>query len=159
MDVPDELQEMRSAALACSQDSKYAPVERSEHCVFVAEGFLPAYRDECNGARDYDCLNYNYVLSDITDIYNGAIVASLIRFGVPDWAKEEEKVHGSARYVYFDGNLMRSLFEQCLEDEKEQLSKSGLQPAHEVLDLPLAEGQRCYRKGYPMYETTKLEIS
>lgn len=156
IDIPNELAHLRSNAFQCWQDSQHVPVENSEHCVAVSEDYFDAFREECDDDRSYDCMNYNAVLADIQNLYGDAIVEGLINFGIPDWIKKEglDKVFSS--HVYFDGDVMRRLFQECLKTEKEQLARSGLQPVTTIIDIPLQEGQRCFRLGYPEFKTVPV---
>lgn len=159
MDIPAELANLRSNAFQCWQDSEHAPVEHSEHCVAVAENYFKAYREDCDGDRSYECTNYNAVLSDIGDLYSQAIIESLINFGIPDWVKQERQRRPFSNHAYFDGKLMRDLFNECLKKEERDLAQDGLQLMTTIIDIPLESGQRCFRLGYPEFKTIPLNES
>jgi hypothetical protein len=158
-DVPKELAELRQDAFNCWLDSDQVPVENSEHCVFVAEHFFEAFRDECEKSQRYECINYNAHLGNIGDIYKSAIIEGLVKFGRPEWIDNAEKDHAFAGNAYFDGKLMRRLFEACLAKERLGLRRNGLQPAMTITRVPLAEGQQCVRRGYPEFKTEPLNQS
>ena len=154
--VPEELAELRSNAFSCWQDSQYAPVEQSEHCVVVAEKFGEKYRKECLESKSYECLEYNLWLANIGDLYRSAVVDSLIRFGVPKWVEERADDPVFPSRLYHDGELLRRMFEACLESEKSELAERGLQPITTIIETPLQPGQRCFRLGHPEFVTTPL---
>ena len=156
LDVPEELAILRSNALQCWQDSSHAPVENSEHCVVVSEGYFEAFRTDCDNDRSYDCMNRHAVLSDVRHLYSDAIIESLVNFGVPDWIRDEQHRRPFSSHVYYDGELMRRRFEKCLEIESEHLAKAGLQRVTSIMERPLQEGQRCFRLGYPEFETAPV---
>lgn len=156
LEIPVELATLRSNAFQCWQDSQHAPVEHSEHCVAVAEDYFDAFREDCDGERSYECMNYNAVLSDIRDLYNSAIIEGLVKFGIPNWIKQEHQHRPFSSHAYFDGELMRRLFNECLEQEKRDLAQDGLQAITTIMDIPLQGGQRCFRLGYPEFKTAPL---
>ncbi len=157
--VPDELASLRSNAFSCWQDSAHAPVEHSEHCVAVAENYFDAFREECDQGWSNDCADYDKVLTDIRFLYSDAIIESLVNFGIPEWIRNEEHLTSFSSHSYFDGKLMRRLFDECLKTEEHDLAKNGLQPATTIMDIPLQDGQKCFRIGHPEFRTSPLNES
>ena len=159
MDIPAELANLRSNAFQCWQDSEHAPVEHSEHCVAVAENYFNSFREDCDGDRSYECTNYNSVLSDIRNLYSDAVIEGLVNFGIPDWIRKERGERPFSSHAYFDGSLMRSRFNECLEEERRNLAQNGLQPITTIMPIPLQDGQRCFRLGHPEFRTIPLSRS
>lgn len=157
--VPDELKGLRSNALNCWQDSVHAPVEHSEHCVAVAENYFDAYREECDREWSKDCADYDKVLTDIRFLYSDAIIESLVNFGIPEWISDQRNQTSSLSHVFYNGRLMRRLFNECLDTEKRELAKSGLQPATDIVDIPLQAGQKCFRIGHPAFRSQPINNS
>ena len=152
---PPELKQLNDFAFACWQDSYLVPVQNSEHCVILAESYLDGFRDECHRSRSYECLEYNLAYSDIYSLYQLAIISSSIKFGIPDEilnaAPETDQ-----RRVYYDGEFLRTLFENCLRKEEEALAKNGLRRVHRLPPNFLAEDQMCIREGNGRFETAPL---
>lgn len=157
--VPDELKILRSNAFSCWQDSAHAPVEHSEHCVAVAENYFDALREECVQDCSNDCANYDKVLTDIRFLYGDAIIDSLVNFGIPEWIKNDENLTSFSSHAFYDGKLMRRLFDECLKSEARELAKNGLQPATTIMDIPLRDGQKCFRMGHPAFRTQPINNS
>jgi len=109
-------------------------------------------RDDCDGERSYDCANWNYVHTEAIGIYQRAIVESLSQHGQsPEMQQAIDKSWW--QMVYFNGEAMRELFDACLDKEQRLLEEAGLVKIHEIAARPLRQGQRCFRKGYPHFET------
>ncbi|WP_146029834.1 hypothetical protein [Erythrobacter sp. SAORIC-644] len=158
LDVPEDLQELRENALNCSRDVAWTHAERSEHCVLVAENIFDDSENECWEGSSDRCLNWRLVHSDISLFYQGAIAESLFEHGKSiEMAKVSEGEFW--RMVYFDGKLMRELFQQCLQVEEKELAEVNLAKVHQVPLQRLRENQRCFRRGYPDFETKPLENS
>jgi len=157
--VPDELASLRSNAFSCWQDSAHAPVEHSEHCVAVAENYFAALREDCVQGWINDCDDYDKVLTDIRFLYSDAIIESLVNFGIPEWINKKKNLISFSSHAYYDGKLMRRLFDDCLRTEKHELAKYGLKPATTIMDLPLQDGQKCFRIGHPEFRTSPLNDS
>ena len=158
LDVPEELKELRSHALNCSRDVAWTYIERSEHCVLVAENIYKDSTNECWEDNSNRCLKWRIVHSDISLLYQGAIAESLFEHG-----KSAEMAGASDgefwRMVYFDGKLMRRLFQQCITFEESELADANLTRIHQVPLRPLRENQRCFRRGYPEFETRPVKNS
>ena len=158
-EVPKELEELYSAAFSCWRDSRHAPIEHSEHCVIVAEQYIERIREDCLESHSVECMEHDVWLGAIDGFYSDAIIQSLIRFGVPQWVKENSDKEPFPEHLYHDGELLRSQFEECLKSEEDELAKSGLQPATMIINRPLMSGQRCFRRGYPDFTTAPLVTS
>ena len=157
--MPDELKSLRSNAFSCWQDSQHAPVEHSEHCVAVAENYFDALREECVQNSSNDCADCDKILTDIRLLYSDAIIESLVSFGIPERVRNEKNLHLFSSYAFYDGKLMRRLFDECLKTEKRELAKNGLQPATTIMDIPLQDGQNCFRIGHPAFRTQPISNS
>jgi hypothetical protein len=157
--VPVELRNLRSNAWNCWQDSGYAPVEHSEHCVAVAENYLDSLREECERVESIECDEYDTVMYETSSLYSDAIIESLVNFGIPEWIKDEKNREFLARHSYLNGKLMRRLFDECLKTEKRELAKNGLQPATSITDTPLQDGQKCFRINHPEFRTEPIHNS
>jgi hypothetical protein len=88
-------------------------------------------------------------------MYQIAITSSLVEHGVsaPLKAASEQTV---PHLIFFDGELLREQFENCLREEERSLEQAGLRRVRSITILPLAEGQMCIRAGYPVFETDAL---
>ena len=142
------------------QDVEFAPLEHFEHCVFVAENLFDDPRSEkCKDERGAECQNYSVVMNDIYLIYQGAIIDSLIRFDVPERIKKAADGDPVPRFKYYDGEIIREMYDKCLSEERDALARNGLQPVTTILMMPLEEGQLCFRRGYPPFETKAVDPS
>ena len=136
------------------------PVQDSEHCVAVAESYVEAFRDDCRQLQTWSCQKHIYALAEIKAIYSDAIIASLLRFGSPSEGRDEAGHTSFSKYDFFDGELMRRLFDKCLAGEKLSLEEKGFQPARYVVEPPaLREGQKCVRLRYPEFRIVPLSSS
>ncbi|GAB5350613.1 hypothetical protein TMRH483_01545 [Qipengyuania sp. 483] len=124
----------------------------------VAENIFANDRNECWESNSIPCLNWRLVHSDISLNYQGAIAESLFEHG-----KSDEMIAISKnefwRMVYLDGKTMRSLFEHCVDVEEKALEKAGLKKVTSIPLRRLEEGQRCFRAGYPQFETVAMQRS
>lgn len=156
--VPPQLGTIKEDVVRCMQDVQWTHAERSEHCVLAAEAYLGSARKECEASQSVDCLSYELVRTDIYSGYRAAIIQSLLEHGS---SKEMATIAGKGLWhlTYLDGEAMRALFEQCLTAEERELKAAGLVKVREVVDRPLAEGQRCFRKDYPEFRTKKAVVS
>ena len=158
MRIPPDLIDLRQNALNCSRDVQWTHAERSEHCVLVAENMFADGQNECWESNSYSCLNWRLVHSDISLNYQGAIADSLFEHGKSDEMVEISK-NEFWREVYLDGKTMRSLFEQCIDAEERDLKEVGLRKVSSLAWMPLEDGQRCFRAGYPQFETEPIRQS
>tara|TARA_B100001179_G_scaffold110570_1_gene78846 strand:- start:393 stop:944 length:552 start_codon:yes stop_codon:yes gene_type:complete len=158
MPIPADLESLRQNALNCSRDVQWTHAERSEHCVMVAENIFADHQNECWESNSIPCLNWRLVHSDISLIYQGAIAESLFEHG-----KSDEMIEISEnefwREVYLNGKAMRSLFEQCIDAEERELKEVGLRKVSSLALMPLEDGQRCFRAGYPQFKTEPIRQS
>ena len=142
------------------RDVEFAPLEHSEHCVFVAENLFDDSRSEkCEDERGTECQNYSVVMNDIHYGYHSAVIDSLIKYGVPERIRKIADGDPVPRFAYYDGELIREMYVECLSEERDALARNGLQPVTTIPIRPLKEGQFCFRRGYPQFETKVLEAS
>ncbi|QIG52817.1 hypothetical protein G6N82_00360 [Altererythrobacter sp. BO-6] len=100
---------------------------------------------------------WNLVHTDLALGFQNAISESLFTRGK---STEVERLGNSEGFwVYRQGELMRSLFEQCLAEEARELEANGLIRVTEIMDRPLKSDQRCFREGYPEFRTRKAVAS
>lgn len=158
LDVPADLKDLRQNALNCSRDVQWTHAERSEHCVLVAENIFKDSQNECWESDSKNCLNWRLVHSDISLIYQGAIAESLFQFGKSD-EMTEVAADEFSRMIYLNGEIMRNLFERCVEDEQKELEVTGLRKILDIPLRPLDENQRCFRAGYPAFEVEPVNQS
>lgn len=155
--VPPELAELKENVLRCIQDAQRTYPERSEHCVLAAEGLLESYREDCVQSADRACLTWNLVHTDLALGFQTAVSDSLFNRGV---SAEVTKLGGSnSVWVYRQGEVMRSLFKQCLAEEARALEAKGLVRVSRIMVHPLQSDQRCFRKDYPEFRTRKAALS
>ena len=77
----------------------------------------------------------------------------------PEWIKNDENLTSFSSHAFYDGKLMRRLFDECLKSEARELAKNGLQPATTIMDIPLRDGQKCFRMGHPAFRTQPINNS
>lgn len=154
--VPAELKQLRENALACSRDVQYARIENSEHCALTAENIFKVSKQECEKADTKPCREFSRVQDDIYLIYQGAIAESLFEHGKGRVVEILSKDYWW-RNIYLNGNIMRRLYQKCLERETKNLAKKGLVPATSIAMIPLEDGQQCFRADYPAFETKTLQ--
>lgn len=159
--VPTELQALHDVVFKCHLDAQALRFEHSEHCVISAETILEpleAYNERCdrsNKRQSVECLEFDLAHSNIFSLFQMAIINSSLRHGVSQ--KIEERVPESAGLeVYLDSDLMRELFEKCLQDEAAALAKEGLKRVHSVFPTILEDDQMCVRAGAGVFETQPL---
>ena len=151
------MKELRASALNCWKDANYVPVEHSEHCVLVAEEAFESRREDCETSRSYECMNYKLVRLDILYLYRQAVVRSLLTHGRTQPIQDAIESDGyMPETVHYDEALMRQLFDDCLEAEKQALAKDGLQRVHSSADQRLKENQLCFEAGYPEFRTEEI---
>lgn len=155
-DLPPGLQAQRDLALACWRDVEAVPVQHSEHCVRYAETMFDEIREDCSESRSYECLVFSEAYSTNTLIYHRAVIRSTHIYGIAAELRASPRHEIDPAAVYQDGELLRSLFEECLRKEREELAEKGLQPALTIVPRTLAEGQMCIREGAPRFETVPL---
>ena len=158
-EIPEELAELRTDALRCERDSAFVPVENSEHCVAVAENLFSSSRMDCEGKRTQDCYLYELARADIFHLYHSAVIDGLLLHGATEGVQKAVDDEIMPRFIYYDGEWMRSRFIDCLKAERQGLAEKGLQPATSIAIYPLREGQLCFRRGYPEFNTKPLDIS
>lgn len=154
--VPAELKQLRENALACSRDVQYTRIENSEHCALTAENIFEVSKPECEKIDTKDCRNFSRVQDDIYSIFQGAIAESLFEHGKGRLVEILSKDY-LWRNIYLNGEIMRRLYQKCLERETQGLAKKGLVPATSIPMIPLQDGQQCFRAGYPAFETKALQ--
>jgi len=112
---------------------------------------LDAYNKHCQDQESEAChtwgdLNYGYV---------SIVAENLIAFGrSPQLTDFTEKEGGYL--LHKSGEVMRTLFDECLRLEQEALAKNGLKRIHSVPVHPLADDQMCIREGDGRFETAPL---
>ena len=153
--VPPALSSIDEQVFRCWIDTDDVPLEHSENCVLVAESLLSTGREDCELGQSGECDAHIHASNNIHRLYNYAIIKSALNFGISD-AISVAASDGISHAVYFDGDLIRGLFEECLRTEQEALGKKGLQRIHSVMVHPLAEDQMCIREGEGGFETAPL---
>ncbi|MBA4044434.1 MAG: hypothetical protein C0471_08465 [Erythrobacter sp.] len=157
--VSPELQEQRNNLLACFRDVDQVPLERSEHCVIAAEILFDFDRQDCTNNRSAECETHGNEWSNAVYLYDQAVISSLVTHGP---TLEAERLVGSRRELkrlFHDPKPLHRLFNQCLSDEERMLQAQGLTKVTSIVDIPLAPGQRCFRKDYPEFRTKKASVS
>ncbi|MEM9312846.1 MAG: hypothetical protein AAGA34_15495 [Pseudomonadota bacterium] len=153
--VPPALKSLDEQVFRCWIDTDDVPLEHSENCVLVGETLLAAGRDDCELGQSDECDEHIQAANNVHFQYQHAIIKSAINFQVSEEivAASKDRI---AHTVYFDGELLRGLFEDCLRMEQEALAKKGLQRISSVMIYPLAEDQMCIREGNGGFETAPL---
>ncbi|MEL6541166.1 MAG: hypothetical protein AAFQ34_07160 [Pseudomonadota bacterium] len=153
--IPPELEPLNDLVFSCWIDTEVVPLQHSEHCVIVAETILEDDRPDCFRSNSEECVELELAQHSIYSGYQAAIIQSAVNFGIPEAVSDAAKDR-IAHTVYFDGALIRGLFEECLRMEQEALAKKGLQRIHSIMVHPLAEDQMCIREGNGRFETEPL---
>jgi len=155
--VPPDLAGLKENVFRCMQDAQNTYPERSEHCVLAAEGLLDSYREDCAQSDSRECLTWNLAHTDLALGFQTAVSESLFTRGVS--AEVQKLGRSQGFWVYRNGEVMRSLFEQCLAEEARELDEKGLIRVTDLMDRPMNFGQRCFREGYPEFQTKKAALS
>lgn len=155
--VPPELVGLKENVFRCVQDARWTYPERSEHCVLAAEGLLESYREDCEQNTNGECMTWKLAHTDLALGFQNAISDSLFTRGIS--AEVEKLGRSNGFWVYRQGELMRSLFKQCLAEEARELEAAGLIKVTTIMIRPLQSGQRCFRKGYPEFRTKNVGVS
>lgn len=154
-EYPPELESLSRSAISCLQDTEVVPFEHSEHCVIVAESVHELYRQDCSQNYSDDCHQWNEAAFSIREVYLFAANSSLLKFGASDELKSASE-RTIPFFVFFDGELMRGLFDECLRKEQAALAEQGLTRIHSISPIILEEGQACIREGYPDFKTEEI---
>jgi len=155
LQIPPELESLDQQVFRCWIDTDDVPLEHSENCVVVAETLLSTGRADCELGKSVECDEHIHAANSIHSQYYAAIIKSALNFEISDEIAAASKGR-IAHTVYFDGELIRGLFEECLRLEQEALAKKGLKRIHSIVVHPLAEDQMCIREGQGGFETEPL---
>lgn len=116
-------------------------------------------RQDCTDNRSVECETYRNEWANAVYLYDQAVISSLVTHGP---TLEAERLAGSRselKRLFHDPEPLRRLFNQCLADEERMLQAQGLIKVTSIGDIPLAPGQRCFRKNYPEFRTKKAGVS